>query len=455
LDDNKQAVWQGEIQLWRKLLKIAVPLMAADSINSILWLTDTYFVGRLGDYAVEGIGIGGYLTWLAYTLASPLYVGSLVLTAQAYGSGDKKKAERIIGEGVTLALLLAVPLLLVLKVLTPPLVGLIAGPRVSVSAKVAAVSYFNARIVGLPFLYTAIVLDSAYRGAGITRPVFHGTLLFSVVNAVLDPILIYGLFGLPRMGVSGAGLASAISVTIYTIYLLLLLKKSTGIAPKLYLPRAYAGRYIKLGAPALAERIGTVIGFLPYTGAIARCGDRALAAHTIGLRIESLAFLPLFSLGEATASIVGQKIGAGKIEEAGKAASSSARLALIVGSIIGVFLAAASTVLPRPFTRDPATLRLASIYLALAGASEPLLAGSVALLMSIRAGGETRVPMIVTLSTIYTFRVALAILLIGRICGFYCPITLWSLMVMEVSSRFLLSLLLFKIKFYRYAKKIV
>ncbi len=444
-------------EYWRKLFGIAVPLMVAEAINSILWITDTYFVGRLGDYAIAAVGIGGYLSWLVFTIASPLYIGSLVLTAQAIGEGSRGKASRIIGELLLLSIIISIIVLLVFHYETNHLVELLAGSRVAVETKNAAQAYFKARLLGVTFLYMGIVFDSAYRGAGVSKPILYATLLSSITNIILDPLLIYGLLGFPSLGVEGAGLASAIAYIVYFTFLSSIFSRVTKIRVKLAVPTHYARQIIVLGLPMLAERLGTVTAHLFYLGAIARCGNLALAAHTIGVRIESLAFLPLFSLAEATASIIGQLIGKGSIEEAYVSGLKSLLVSLNIGALSGILLASLAPYLPRLFTGDPITVSLAGTYLAIAAASEPFLAVSNVLLMSIRGAGEARIPFAVNIGSLYSFRVAGSLLLLGILaCTSYLQVIyFWIIMLSEIIFRSIISIILFIKIFKKNARKII
>ena len=445
----------GDARLWRLALIIALPLMVAESLDSVLWITDTYFVSRLGDTAVAAVGLGGYLSWLAWTVASIFYIGTLVLVSQAIGAGDRNKASRAVQEATTLSLVVGLPVAAAFHLLSPQAVGLVAGSRVSPETRRLAVEYFRLRLLGVYASYPATVASAAYRATGRTRPVMIAGAAYTTINIVLDPLLIFGLGGLPPLGVRGAAVASSIATIVYLALLEAYLPGATGLRPGIARPTRLSVVLSRVGAPTFAERILLVVGHLAYLGIVARCGDKSLAAHTIGVRVESLEFLPLFSLGEVTAALVGQAMGEGSPQEAKRRSLELSKLNLLTGTLVGLGVAALSRPLPMMFTHDPFTAHLATTYLALAAATEPLFGLSISLAMSLRGAGNTSTPFIVNLASYYSTRALLGPLLAARMPGPYCAIGAWLTMALDLGSRAILLSLLVDRMFHKLARRLV
>lgn len=444
-----------ETGLWRRALAIALPLMLAESVNSILWIMDTYFVSRLGDAALAAVGVGGYLSWLTFSGGSLYYTGALVLVAQAVGAGDRKAASMSAGEALSANLLLSLPVVAGMWVFSPVLVGIIAGGGTSTIVKRLAIDYFRARLLGLPFTYSGLVLGAVYRGVGRTRPVLYSTILFSTVNGVLDPLMIYGLAGFPAMGVAGAGYASSIASVVYAVSLYIMAASTVGFSVRPRIPGIYAVKATRIGLPALVERLAFVGGNLAYIGAVARCGEDALAAHTIGVRIESLAFLPLFSIAESSAALAGQEMGAGRTLEAKRAGWEVAKLNGVAGLATMAVIIASSGLLPWVFTRSPRVASLAQIYLIIAAVTEPALAVVMALGMAIRGAGNTLVPTIVNLAGLYLLRVVPAGILPRLMPPGKCVLGAWLAMGIDVTGRGTVISIVYKRWFERIVKKVV
>ncbi len=444
-----------DTSVWRRALEIALPLMLAESADSILWIVDTYFVSGLGDKALAAVGVGGYLGWLMFVGGSLFYMGALVLVAQYVGARDVNGARRATGEALTSNILLAVPLALAAYWFSPTLVSWLAGPRVDVEVKSMAVSYFHYRLLGLPFTYAALVLDAAYRGVGRTRPVFTATVAFTLVNAVLDPLLIYGMLGLPAMGVAGAGLASSIASAVYLVGLYVQAPRWLGYTPTPLPPGVLAWRAATIGVPALVERLAFVGGNLVYLGSVARCGEDALAAHTIGVRIESLAFLPIFAIGESAATLAGQAVGAGSVGEARRSGWEVAKLDMLAGVIAGIVIALLAPHLPWAFTDNPRVARLARDYLLIAAATEPFFGAAISLTMAIRGAGNTTVPTVINLSSLYLLRVLPATVIPRMLPPGLCVYGAWSAMAIDMGGRAAISTTVYRRWFERLARRVV
>lgn len=440
---------------WRRALQIAVPLMLAEAVDSILWLVDTYFVSGLGDRAIEAVGLGGYLSWLMFSIGSMIYTGALVVVAQAFGAGKKAEASRAIGEAILVNALIALPAAAAAWASTPSLVGLLAGPKVSAEARALAAQYFRYRLLGLPFLYAGLALDAGYRGAGVTRPVFYATVATGIANAGLDPVLIYGLLGAPALGVAGAALASVAASVVYLLLLYAQASRSLGYTPKPSKPTLLSAKMVRLGLPTLVERLAFVGGNLAYLGSISRCGDAALAAHTIGVRIESLAFLPIYSIGESAATLSGQHVGGDELRRGERSGVEVAKLNFIVGVATGATIVALSGWLPRVFTSNPQVEHLSRIYLAMAAVSEPFFGISISLSMAIRGAGNTVVPTLVNLLGLYFLRVLPAAWLPRHMPPGLCALGAWAAMVIDQAGRAAVTTLVYRRYYRRLATRII
>ncbi len=444
-----------DLALWKKALVIALPLMLAESVDSILWMMDTYFVSRLGDPALAAVGVGGYLGWLTFAGGSLYYTGALVLVAQAMGARDKEAASRSAGEILSANFLLALPVVLGMWLLAPLLVDVIAGDRVTLLVKQLSVDYYRARLLGIPFTYAGLVLGATYRGVGKTRPVLYSTIIFAIVNGVLDPLMIFGLAGFPKLGVAGAGYASSIANVVYATTLYAFAPPTVGFSVKPRIPSTYAVKATRIGFPALVERLAFVGGNLAYIGAVARCGEDALAAHTIGVRIESLAFLPLFSIAESSAALAGQEMGAGRISESKKAGWEVAKLNGVAGMATMIVIILTSGSLPWIFTDSTNVAHLARIYLLIAAVTEPALGVIMALGMAIRGAGNTTVPTVINLTGLYLLRVLPAGVLPGLMPQGLCVVGAWLAMGIDVTGRGAILAVVYRRYFERIARKVV
>ena len=438
-------------EIFEKAWKIAWPLMIAESINSILWITDTFFVSKLGYLAVASVGLAGYIIWLLFTIGYMMYMGSLVIVSQAWGAGLIKKAEKVSGEAFVLNTMMSIPIIVVGATFARPLLRLLGA---SSQLTHLGFDYIRARIIELMPIYGALVLDSAFRAIGITRPVLYATLTSAIVNAILDPLLIYGLGPLPKLGVAGAGYASALASATYLLTLSYSFLKAP-LRPRPKLPSKEAIKTIRIGLPYLSEELAVVGGQLSYIGSITRCGSKALAAHTIGVRIESIAFLPLDSFSIAGGSLVGQEIGANRERKAEVVGWEVSKANGILGMIVGMILVLFGRYFALIFSKDPSVIKLTALYLIIAGLTEPPLAFAMALAQAIRNAGNTIVPTVINISSLYLLRVLPAYFLPHHFPKDICVVGAWLAMALDVGNRGIVFTVLYRTLFKKLHRKVV
>ena len=442
-----------DYQLARRVAKIAWPIIVGGAIDSILWLTDTFFVSGLGDEAVAAVGAGGYGSWFFFVASSLFYTGVLVLVAQALGAGKSDVANKVVGESLSAAFLLGAGVAGIGMLSAQPLVEGIIGARGVVGE--LAIEYLVPRLYGLLAGFPAMVYSAALRASGETKPVMKATGIAAAVNASLDPILIYGGFGIPGLGVKGAGIASAFSMLVELIVLSAEISRVISPPPIPRLPGTWAYRALRLGVPAYLERLVIVSGNIAYLGSVARCGEEALAAHTIGIRIESFAFLPSDGVATAAASLVGQEVGKGDVVEAKRIGLEVAKIGVLFMATAGLALVVLAPIAPHLFTKSERTAWLAMIYLVLAGLSEPALGFIFVLASSIRASGDTVTPTLVNLTGLYVFRVIPAYILPGIMPRGLCVLGAWLAMDIDLAGRAIVFYIIYSRLFERKARRVV
>ena len=437
-----------ELRSYLAVLRESWPLIIAESISSIAWLVDTFFVSLLGDVAVAGVGAGGYGSWLLGAFNTPFYVGVMVLASQAIGARAPDKASRVTGESLTAAALLSAAVAGIAYLIADDFMLLLTSDPVTAAT---ASTYLKARVWGLPGLTAFLVLDAAYRAAKRNRDILYASLISAAANAVLDPILIFYV----GLGVAGAGIATAASFYVGAAILMIYPRKRLGFSPWPRVPRGHALCSLALGLPTFAERIlmNSAHGF--YIGAISRCGSEALAAQTIGVRIESIAFMPGFALNTYASSVVGQLVGAGRVEEAKEEGWRIAKVAFLMMALAGAALVAVSLYVPYLFGVSEEVAHLSMIYLLMAAASEPFLGLVFALTGGIRGAGNTLVPTAINAAGIYLFRVTPSVLVatLHPFSGVACPVAIWAAMDADVIARSLILALVYRRGLERLARR--
>jgi MATE family multidrug resistance protein len=322
----------------RATVALAAPLAAANVVQLLLGFTDTVMVGRLGGFplAAAGLGAGLYFT-LSIILHGVLSAVS-PLAAHALGRGDRRAAGRVAAEGLGLALLVAIPVMLAIGSLDRLLAAIGYDPPLA--AEVGR--FLHAILWGAPAILLAGVLRGFLTAAGRTRPVLVVLMLCVPVNAALNWVLIYGNLGAPALGVAGSGYASAIVQWLGFVLLALYVVAM----PSLAAMRPFAGIFRRPWREMRAIlRLGLPIGgiYALETGVFATTGimmgllgPAALGAHQVALNFAGLTFMVPLGIGQAATARIAFELGAGRPAEARRAG----RVALALG--LG-FMAATAT----------------------------------------------------------------------------------------------------------------
>ncbi|WP_297506102.1 MATE family efflux transporter [Thermococcus sp.] len=400
----------------RRIWSLAWPAIVANISQTLLNLVDTLMVGHVSALAIASVGLGGQVSWFMFPIMMTVSVGTLALVARFVGAKDFPGAELVLEQSLYLAFLLGIPVMLfgwffgddVLRIM---------GAR----GELLKLAYAYLKVVFLfyPIRFILFTANSALRGAGDTKTPMKVGILMNVLNATFDYLLIYGELGFPRLGAVGAAWASGIGITVATAVVMMLLFSGRLIIrfrPAWRFEWTMVKRIVRIGIPTLVERgLFSFYNFL-YMSIVTRFGDVALAAHQIGLRIESIAYMPAFGFNVASSALVGQNLGAGRPDEAERTVKEALKMVTVFMSVMAFVLIAFPRYLVMPFLTksDPhynEVLSLAVIYLLIVGISEVPLGWVFVLSGALRGAGDTKSPMYVTAVSKLLFRIVPAYLL--------------------------------------------
>jgi putative MATE family efflux protein len=413
----------------REVLKTSLPLVLVELVSSLYSLTDTYFISGLGAEALAGLGISMYVLMFLQSAIVLFTTPVLIVVSQSLGAGRLDLARSFLAGVLLVGGVYTTVLGLLSYLFSEPLVVLVSGTRGL--ALEYSVEYLKLRCLGLIALYTTTALDMTIISTGKTHYSLIANTTGLALNAVLDPLLIYGYWGFPRLEVVGAALATVISNTA-VIPLQLVLLGRLGLTPsKLILLHATTVKAIRLGLPVVAERLLFALGNNIYAGVIARLGETAMAAHNVGLRVESLIYMPGFAFSLTASNIVGRRLGSANLEEAKKTGWRVIKLGALIMGTLGVLLGLTGYYLVAPLSPSEEIRRLASIYLLLAGFSEGGLGLAMVASGALRGAGNTKIPFYVGVSSLFLVRVTLSLILANPLG----PLGPWLAMFLDVYAR--------------------
>ncbi len=350
--------------IFRHLIALAVPIAIGMLLQTLYFLVDLYFVARIGDAAIAGVGSAGNVNFAVFALTQMLAVGTATLVSHAVGRKDRADANHVFNQSVVLSIVCALATLVGGYALERPYMELLGADAATVAAGVTYLRWF---IPGLALQFAMVVMASALRGTGIVQPAMIVQAATVLLNAVLAPVLIAGWGTGHPLGVAGAGLASTLSVAagvgLLAAYFVRL-EKYVGFDPAHWRPRpATWARMLNIGLPAGGEFafIGLYAAVVYWI--IRDFGAAAQAGFGIGTRVMQSIFLPAMAIAFAAAPLAGQNFGArhfGRVRETFAAAAWS----------IGIVMSALVVVcqywgewLVRVFTSDAAVIGVGAEYL--------------------------------------------------------------------------------------------
>jgi len=342
---------------------ISIPTMIGFALQTSFNIIDTIFVGRLGAEAIAAVSIVFPVIVLMIALGSGMGTGAASLVARYLGAKKIKEAGWVVEQVVFIAIILSALFALTGFLFSKPLFMLIgATPNVLDLA-----ASYSRWIYGLGiFIFLFIAFSNILRGEGDAKSPMVYMIIAVLLNIILDPILIFGLWFIPALGVEGAAIATIISrgfACILLIHHVVTGKSVVRLAFKSFkLSFDIIKKIFEVGIPASLSLILMSIGMLIITRIIASFGSEAIAAYGIGWKLESVAFNFSIAISIAALALVGHNFGAGHIERAKKVAWISSGLSMIVSASIGILMLLTQKYWLKIFTTNVAVLTYTMTY---------------------------------------------------------------------------------------------
>lgn len=415
-----------------KLVKLALPIMGTAFIQIAYSLIDMIWVGRIGSKAVASVGTAGFYPWLAMAFIMISKVGGEIKVAQSVGEKNEKDTKYYIKSAIEINMILSFLYSLTLIFLRGPLVGFFKLGDV----EVINMSEQYLLIVGLGMMFYFInpVFTSIFVGLGNSKSPFKINTIGLVTNIILDPVLIFGIGPFPKMGVTGAAIATITSHIIVSLCFIYLIMKDKANHFKIKLFREVDFSYYKtlfvLGTPvALQNGLFTVFSMIMGV-IVASFGPVAIAVQKVGSQIESISWNSCDGFASALSSFVGQNYGAKKIDRINK----SSKYALIGVSIWGSLTTAILVFLGEPifraFINEPEAILKGTDYLKILGYSQLFMCFEIIVAGIFKGLGRTYIPSII-IALLTGLRIPLAIFIskpeILGLNGIWWSITLSSI----------------------------
>jgi putative MATE family efflux protein len=431
----------------RHLLKTTGFMLVTMVFQTLYFLVDLYWVGRLGKEAVAGVAIAGNLTFIVLAITQMLGVGITTLVAHAAGQKDQERARLVFNESLLLSAIVGLMFFAIGMAVRLPYVNALAAD--ARTAELAA-DYLLWFIPAMAMQFGLVSMGAALRGTGNFKPGMVVQTATVILNIVLAPFLVFG-WGTGRpLGVAGAAISSLVAIALGTVWLSFYF-----VAKSAYLTFARADwkpdtglwrKILGIGLPAGAEfALVAVYLFLVYV--ISRpFGAAAQAGFGIGMRLIQAGFMPVVALGFAVAPVAGQNFGARhpqRVRDTFRSAALMAAGAMVLWTIACLVGSAAMVGV---FSDDPQVMAIGGEYLDIV--SWTFVASGVIFVSSsmFQAMGNT-MPALVA-SSIRIVVVAIPAVLLSRLPGFQLH-WIWYLSVFAIVVQLAATLLLLRREFDR------
>jgi putative MATE family efflux protein len=400
-------------RLGATIWKVAWPVMTGQVLYTMLTVVDMFWVGRLGPAAVAGVTLGGSVLAVLYSLGQVFMVGVLAPASRAAGADSRAGVRDSLRHGLVLCVLGSVPLAVAGVMLSGTILRWFGAASDVVTA---GRGYLAILLAVLPGFFAGMVLYSGFQALGDTRTPMFITFGTNIVNFVLDPLLIFGWFGFPRLGPTGAALATVLSQSGGLVAMAVILRRRGLVDLRGQFRVQTANTILGIGLPAGLQSITRPLTGMMMFGIATRFGTEATAAFGIGIRLLQVMYIYLGGLASAGQTLVGQSLGQSNQELAARVSHRVLWLAFALQAGVMPLLFLFAPLLVRVFNANPDVIRLGTQYLRILAPMLVVVGLSTGWESAQRGAGDTKPPMIAAVVSNWFVKIPAALLL-ARVLG--------------------------------------
>jgi len=377
-------------------------LFVEQGLRLSIGTVDTLMVSHVSDNAVAALGVAWQIVIFALVLFNFIGIGSSVVITHHLGAADRAGADRISRAALGVNTWLGFALSLLIASQSRRLLELLQLPPALFEYAVPFLTLLGASL----FLDAqSMALAATLRAHGRTRPVMLVTGAQNALNAIGNALLLFGLFGLPKLGVLGVALSSVLSRTLGLLVLHWAVRRETGVritpGDYLRLPLPEVRRMLRIGLPAAGENVCYWLALMTVTTFNARFGAASLAAAAYSMQIMSWVIIFADSIGLGTEILIGHRIGDGDLERAYHELLRSLRIGILIAIVTSTALALAAPLVASAFSRDAVTAGLIVSVLRIGMLLEPGRVFNIVVINALRATGDARFPLFVGIASMW------------------------------------------------------
>ena len=395
--NNNRLITEGPIT--RTLIKLALPVTLGMLMEVALSTTHYFWLGKLGPTAQDAITSSMIVIWTVIASTSIVSVGITALVSRNVGAGNQDTAAYFIKQGLALAVIVGLIAGVAGNLFSKPLLVFMKASDETIRLGTPYLRIFFAAAVLLYILETCY---ASLRASGNTKtPALIGMMVVTI-NLVLDPLLIFGIGPFPKLGVTGASIATATAYLIgAATSLTLIYRGKLGYPAPSFKPLMLSLKdmlkIVRIGLPMSGHQLVFVIVYWFLIMIVHRFGESAGAAMGIGNRMESFSYMLCQGISLAASAMVGQNLGAKKPDRAARSAWQAVGLGLIVTFGVSIFFLTLSSSIASVFSNSPEVIKIAKDYLVILALSQFTMAVEIILEGAFAGAGDTIPPMVAML----------------------------------------------------------
>ncbi len=393
---------KGNIAL--ELTRVSIPIMLTMFIQMAYNLTDMVWIGSIGSGAVAAIGTAGFFIWVGNALTFMPKVGLEVCVAQSVGRKDQNDLKLYMANGLLIALSMSVIYSIFTFISANPLIHFFKlGDNVNhFNPTSAAISYLRIVSTGMIFTFINPCFTAVYNGLGNSKLPFYYNSAGLLINVILDPLLIFGVWIFPKMGVSGAAIATVIAQLGVSVLFLFSFRrhfefirdyKNFWTVSKIHLQKI-----IKIGFPPAAQSAIFALIAMVIARIIVRWGAVPIAVQRVGSQIESLSWMTASGFSTALSAFVGQNYGAGQQQRIWKGFLTAMYIMGSIGVLVSLLLILFPEFLFKIFVREPDAIKEGIVYLTILGYSQLFMCLEITTAGAFNGLGKSLPPSIISVS---------------------------------------------------------
>jgi putative MATE family efflux protein len=302
---------------YREILRISLPIMVASVAQTILNITDTAFLGRVGEIEMDASSIGGVFYFVLVMIGMALGIGSQIMIARKSGEKKEKEIGSIFDQSLLLMIIFSIVIFFVIEYVSPVFLSSYLKSKDVINQTNLFLHY---RAFGIFFVMIAVAYRSFYVGIAETKIITYSSFVMAGINIILDYFLIFGKGGFPKMGIEGAAIASSTAELFGALYYILYTKfQKVDIRFQLLRFKEFnkksIAKILNLSAPIMMQHLFSMGGWFIFFIVIERMGEHSLAISTVIRNTLIIIMMPIWSYFTATNSMVSNIIGQGRSED--------------------------------------------------------------------------------------------------------------------------------------------